>query len=106
MHHDRNVSSALDMALISQNAMRKHPFFCEVVDTKKYKCNSRSDPTHVYKWVNSNTMIWDKSKQYHGVKTGITPTAGPCLSVQFRSQCRTFDFIVVILNSKTREARF
>ena len=41
-----------------------------------------------------------------GVKTGITPSAGPCLSVHYRSSEGTFDFIIVILNSKTREARF
>lgn len=63
-------------------------------------------PNHVYKWENTNYMLWDKSKTYHGVKTGITPTAGPCLSVSYRSKCGVFDFIVVILNSKTREARF
>lgn len=106
MHHDRNFSSALDVSKLSCNAMRSHPLFCDVVDTKEYTCQSRLDPTHSYKWENTNHMLWDSSKQYHGVKTGITPTAGPCLSSHFRSRCGTFDFIIVVLNCKTREARF
>jgi D-alanyl-D-alanine carboxypeptidase len=60
----------------------------------------------MYKWKNTNEMLWDKSKQFHGVKTGVTPTAGPCLSVQYRSKCSTYDFIVVVLNCKSRDARF
>lgn len=106
MHHDRNYSSAQDIATLSCNAMRSHPVFCQVIDTKKYKCASRVIPNHVYKWDNTNLMLWDKSKCYHGVKTGITQSAGPCLSVNYRSKCGVFDFIVVILNCKTREARF
>ena len=106
MHHDRNYSSALDVSKLSCNAMRQYPLFCDVVNTKEYSCKSRTDPTHTYKWENTNHLLWESSKQYHGVKTGITPTAGPCLSSHFQSKCGSFDFILVVLNCKTREARF
>lgn len=106
MHHDNNYSSALDVATISWNAMRQHALFCSVVNTKKFECSSRVVPGHQYKWENSNSMLWESSKQYHGIKTGVTQTAGPSLAVNYRTRCNSFDFIVVILNCKSREARF
>lgn len=54
MHHDRNYSSAMDMAILSCNAMKKHLIFREVVSTKKYECASRSEIGHTYKWENTN----------------------------------------------------
>ena len=53
-------------------------------------------------------MLWHKDGPgvYSGIKTGVTPTAGPCLAVNFKSRCGSFEFIVVVLNCKSREARF
>jgi D-alanyl-D-alanine carboxypeptidase len=106
MHHDRNYSTALDIATLSCNAIRNHPLLADIINTKYYECRSRLFPDHCYKWKNTNEMIWDSSKCYYGVKTGVTQTAGPCLSVHYKSSCGTFDFIIVVLNSKTKEARF
>ena len=106
MHHDRNYSSAFEIALISSNALRTHEFLRDVVNTKKYECRSRVNPSHVYEWENTNLLLSDPSKCYFGVKTGNTQTAGPCLVVNYRSRCGTYDFIIVVLNSKTKEARF
>lgn len=78
----------------------------DIVNTKKYECRSRLLPAHAYEWENTNLMLWDQSKCYYGIKTGVTVTAGPCLSVNYRSRCGAFDFIIVVLNSKSREARF
>jgi D-alanyl-D-alanine carboxypeptidase len=103
MHHDRNHSCAADMAKLSCVAM-KHDLFRCVVNTKKFTCWSRISPDHKYMWKNTNQLLWDSSKQFHGVKTGITPTAGPCLSGHFKSP--NSDFIVVVLNCKTKELRF
>lgn len=71
MHHDRNYSSALDVALISYHAMASYPVFCEVVSTKRFECSSRMTNT-IYRWDNSNFLLWDSSKCYQGLKTGIT----------------------------------
>ncbi len=106
MHHDENYSSALDVALLAQHSLARHPTLREVCNTKKFTAQSKVCKEHVYSWENTNYMLWDKSKCYYGVKTGITPTAGPCLSVHYKSCDAKFDFILVILNSKTREARF
>lgn len=102
MHHDYNYSTALDVASLSFQAM-KHTEFCQVVNTKRYDCVTK---LRTYKWVNTNNLLWDPSHQFKGIKTGITQTAGPCLAVNFVSKEQNFDFIVVILNCKSREARF
>ena len=41
---------------------------------------------------------------YSGLKTGITPTAGPCLSASIKKE--EFKLVVVILNSKSMEHRW
>ena len=54
-------------------------------------------------------MLWQNDPAtgiFSGIKTGVTPTAGPCLAVCFKSRCGIYDFIVVVMNCKTREARF
>ena len=33
--------------------------------------------TRIMSWKNTNKMLW---KGWNGVKTGITPNAGPCLA--------------------------
>ena len=43
---------------------------------------------------------------FSGIKTGVTPTAGPCLAVCFKSRCGVYDFVIVVMNCKSREARF
>jgi D-alanyl-D-alanine carboxypeptidase len=106
MHHSENVSSAYDVALLARHCLSSHGTLREIVNTKKYSTPSYIDKDHIYKWENTNYMLWDKSKCYYGIKTGITPTAGPCLSVHYKSRDGRFDFILVILNSQTREARF
>lgn len=105
MWHEDNYSTAKDVAVVSRHTLAKHDLFRDVVNTKNFQCPSRTKK-HTYSWENTNFLLWDKSGTFFGVKTGITPAAGPCLSVHYRSKCGTFDFIVVVLNCKTREARF
>ena len=62
-----------------------------------------------YSWKNTNLLLWSEDNvlgTYSGIKTGVTPTAGPCLAVGFKSRCGLYDFIIVVMNCKTREARF
>lgn len=108
MHHFDNYSTAMDIARLSAFALQKQPFLGEVVNTKEYNMNSRIFAQHKYEWKNTNFMLWhkDDSGVYSGIKTGVTPTAGPCLSVAFKSKNGQFDFIVVVLNCASREARF
>ena len=108
MHHYNNFSSALDIARLSKITLSKHSLISEVVNTKEYNMQSRINPKHIYKWKNTNFLLWNEDGvgTYSGIKTGVTPTAGPCLSVCFKSKCGQFDFIVVVMNCATREARF
>lgn len=62
MHHDRNYSTALDVATLTWHAMKTHQMFCSVINTKKYECSSRIIHGHVYKWENTNLMLWESSK--------------------------------------------
>jgi D-alanyl-D-alanine carboxypeptidase len=39
-----------------------------------------------------------------GIKTGVTPTAGPCMAASFQKS--GFSVIIVILNAKTKNKRF
>lgn len=49
-------------------------------------------------------MLWEKTGNFFGIKTGITPSAGPCLCVNYKDG--EFDIIAVVLHCKSREARF
>jgi len=109
MNHWENYSSALDIAQLAKIVIRTHPVFSEIVNTKEYAVVSKSVPGHIYKWDNTNRLLWDTSagrgrSAFFGVKTGNTSWAGPCLCVNYKDD--GFDFIIVVLNCKTPEARF
>lgn len=55
-----------------------------------------------FKWHNTNYLLGKKG--YNGLKTGITEAAGPCLSASYSH--KGHEFVVVLLNSKTMEARW
>ncbi len=98
MHHEQNYSSAYDIAKLSFHSM-KNSLFRQIVKTQKYACESRMKIGHIYQWQNTNKLL--EQEGYSGLKTGITPTAGPCLAA---SLCKDeFKFIVVILNSKSMD---
>lgn len=109
MFHPRNFSSAFDIAKLTQISLQRHKILAEVVNVKSLMTQSKNQAGHVYKWENTNKLLWDTSGRYgtsafFGVKTGTTPSAGPCLSVIYRDQ--GFEFIVVVLNCETHDARF
>jgi serine-type D-Ala-D-Ala carboxypeptidase (penicillin-binding protein 5/6) len=109
MNHWENYSSALDIAKLTKIVMRNHSIFVDIVNTKDYCVASKSVTGHIYNWENTNRLLWDTSggrgrSPFHGVKTGNTSWAGPCLCVNYRDE--GFDFIIVVLNCKTPEARF
>ncbi|TNV84467.1 hypothetical protein FGO68_gene13804 [Halteria grandinella] len=101
MHHDQNYSSANDIARLSFHCM-KNPTFRQIVKTQKYTCESRMQLGYLYQWQNTNKLL--EQSGYSGLKTGITPTAGPCLAASLQRD--EFKFIVVILNSKSMDQRW
>ena len=75
-----------------------------ICNTQNYTCKSKVNPHYVYRWENTNQLLWDPSGNYFGVKTGFMPQAGPCLCANFKSDC--YDIIAVVLHCKSKEARF
>lgn len=69
-----NYSTAYDMALLSQYAM-KNPVYREIVGTKKYNVQSEKK---AYSWTNRNQFLF-QYKYATGGKTGYTPRAGKTL---------------------------
>ena len=53
-------------------------------------------------WANTNKLL--ELDHCLGIKTGITPAAGPCMSAYFSDG--GFDAIIVILNTKSKNSRF
>lgn len=108
MHHQNNYASALDIAKLSRIALAKHDLLNEIVNTKTFTVASRLNRNFTYDWKNTNNMLWqqDSMGTFSGIKTGVTPTAGPCLASCFKSRCGTYDFVIVVMNCKSREVRF
>ena len=96
-----NLSSAKSIATLASFSMKSN-IFSKIVATKRYSC-SIFNPEGIRKveWINTNLLL---DKGYCGVKTGITPAAGPCLC--FCMQRRKKNLLVVLLNSKTMESRW
>ena len=81
----------------------KNPIFKEIVCIKFYECTviSREHNVNLLQWFNSNKLLNDF---FLGIKTGTTPSAGPCLCGYF--QYGDFCAIACVMNTKTTESRF
>ena len=125
-----NHSCAVELAFLSSYAM-KNPVFRKIVNTKKHECPSYLtlnrftklhpdlDPPDLVEkapfetgglshieypmtWHNSNRLLTVPG--FSGIKTGITPTAGSCLSIYFETaDCK---LITVVLGSRNIEYRW
>ena len=115
LQNSLSVSTALDMAILSHHCMQNE-VFCEVVRTPFYEVETKDEQ---YVWHNTNRLLGcdfdseDTVPLFHGTrgcKTGITPSAGPCFSGCFsRYDNETVEpdnCIVVVLGSKSMEARW
>jgi D-alanyl-D-alanine carboxypeptidase len=90
----RNLSTALDQALLARTALR-NPLFARIVSTRTHRTRWAA-PTRVKVWVNHNKMLaWTPGT--YGVKTGWTTRAGGCLVVAQRRGGRAV--IAVVLGS-------
>jgi len=97
-----NHSSAQDIAKLASVAM-KEPYFFEIVNCKKHSCKGLDEKENekLFSWRNTNKLLW---KGFNGIKTGITPTAGPCLATSIERE--GISLIVVVLNCKTLNQRW
>jgi hypothetical protein len=100
MHNENNYSTAYDIAKLSCYAMTK-PFFSRVVNEQVHECQSTEFKDNVYKWENTNQLL---KEGYSGIKTGITPSAGPCLSASTTKD--GYNVVVVVLSCCSMESRW
>lgn len=100
MHHDNNYSSAMDIAKLSTHAMTREQFR-EVVIQQSRETPSKVFKEHTYRWENTNNLL---KEGFDGIKTGITPTAGPCLSASIRKD--DFNVVVVVLSCCSMDSRW
>lgn len=98
-------SSAADVAQLTFIA-NQEKIFREVVGKREYQCkifNRTFSCTRTLTWRNSNQLL--SYPGFIGGKTGVTPSAGPCLTSLF--QLREGEvFVVVVLNVKSMADRF
>jgi D-alanyl-D-alanine carboxypeptidase len=75
----------------------------EEVGKKFYECTviSREHNVNLMQWFNSNKLLNDN---FIGIKTGTTPTAGPCLCGYFAY--KDFNAIACVMNTKTVDSRW
>ena len=98
-----NRSTATDMARLSALAM-KDTTFREIVNRREYIAigYDAAGKEREFIWQNTNKILGKDG--CNGIKTGVTETAGPCLITNIQS--KGFCFIIVLLNSKTMDARW
>lgn len=127
-----NMSTVADMAKLTHVCM-KNPLFKKVVGTHRLETRARGTTNNNvrtrYRWTSTNKLLGTRldtetNKQepkfagVKGCKTGITPSAGPCMSSYFERVLHTGHptleaanekrehIIVVTLHSRSMEARW
>ena len=108
IHNDDHYTTAYDMYIISNYAM-KNDIFAKIVSTYQYKLPATNKyPNNDRIMENTNDFINPKSGYYNkivkGIKTGTTLQAGNCLITD--SSENGLDFITVVLGAKTSNSKF
>ena len=75
----------------------------EVVIQRQYSCTGKDlqDEPREWTWTNTNKLL---GKGFNGVKTGVTPAAGPCLATSFEKD--SMHLVVVVLDTKSLDTRW
>ena len=97
-----NKSTAEDIGRLSAIAKKKQ-VFSDIVKTAIHHASAIDEKgcLHTYVWENTNKFL---NIGYDGIKTGLTPTAGPCLILS--QTCNSIGIIVTILGSRTQEHKW
>lgn len=100
--NSQNKQTALDIAKLGASAM-KIERFREVVSSKSHVVKKNTNGNRkTYKWYNTHLMLGQRG--INGIKTGITPTAGPCLATSICYE--GVELIVIILCTKNMDIRW
>ena len=100
MHHDQNYSTAYDIGKLCC-LMMKNPKFKSVVSQQTLEVGSLT------RSLNDAFLLFQQDllkEGYSGIKTGITPTAGPCLAASVNHS--GYNVCVVILSSCSMDSRW
>lgn len=108
IHNQNHYTTAYDMYLISNYAM-KNETFKEVVSTYEYTLSpTNKHPLKDRIMKNTNNFVNPKNVYYNkiinGIKTGTTKQAGNCLITD--SSDNGLEFITVILGAQTANSKF
>ncbi len=104
LHEDENYTTAKDMFLISQYAM-KNPKFAEVVSTYEYSMPENEYNPEGYSIFSTISLIRPTSVYFYeyayGIKTGTTDQAGRCLVSGAKKQ---YNYMLVTLKAPYRDS--
>lgn len=108
IHNEEHYTTAYDMYLISNYAM-KNKTFAQIVSTYEYTLSATNKyPYNNRIMKNTNNFINPKNAYYNknvkGIKTGTTVQAGNCLITY--SSDSGLEFITVVLGAKTSNSKF
>ena len=102
LSHKNNKSTAADIGKLACIVMQD-PLVREVVIQRTYTCTGKDlqDEPREWTWNNTNKLL---GKGFNGVKTGVTPAAGPCLATSFEKD--SMHLVVVVMDTKTLDTRW
>jgi D-alanyl-D-alanine carboxypeptidase len=83
--NDKAYSTSHNISLLTCIAMKNNTF-AELVGKKEFSCKVYNRTFSQYRnvsWKNTNRLL--NTEGFVGVKTGVTPSAGPCLASMFRT---------------------
>jgi D-alanyl-D-alanine carboxypeptidase len=100
--HKGNVSTARDLGRLAAYLLNDE-LASSIVNCRDYSCVvSRHGVQRELSWSNTNLLLEEPG--FTGLKTGNTPTAGPCLCASF--QLKDLHLIVVLLQCRSPEHRW
>lgn len=101
--HNESRSTALEVGRLSSVCLNDG-FFRKVVKTEEYACRpvGKNGKRRLVVWENTNKLL--RREGFLGIKTGITVTAGPCLTSAY--EFRDKIYITVLLRSRKISRRF
>ena len=105
LSNTKSYSTAKDMAILTSHCLKNH-LLRNIFKRKAYSCEVRNEKlasTRLIEWKNTNRHLF-QFRECIGVKTGITPNAGPCLSSAYKILGR--ELVVIVLNCPSVDERY
>ena len=110
LHDKNNISTAEDMAVLSNTLVNEDPIVTQLSGCKTYSFTiyNNNKSFRNIEWINTNELI--DQDGFLGLKTGRTSTAGGCLSTYYKlfdkKQYKIVELVIVVLNCQNIDNRF